>query len=66
MSALWTPAGAAGTAPAPSFNEVMGFSGAPELINGRLAMIAFTSAVAAELSSGAARGIPILNWVSVT
>lgn len=36
-----------------SFNDVMGFSGtAPELVNGRLAMIGFTSAIAAELASG--------------
>ncbi len=33
--------------------EVMSFGGAPEIINGRLAMLGFVAAVAAELSSGA-------------
>ncbi len=39
-------------APAPSLFDAMGYSGAPELISGRLAMVAFIAAVAAELSSG--------------
>jgi hypothetical protein len=35
------------------FGELMAFSGpAPELINGRLAMLAFVAALGAELSSG--------------
>lgn len=37
---------------AASLGDLMAFSGAPELINGRLAMLAFVAAVAAELSSG--------------
>lgn len=38
---------------APSLVDVMAFSGAaPEITNGRLAMLGFVSAVAAELSSG--------------
>lgn len=37
---------------APSFTEVMGFDGAPEIINGRLAMLGFVAAMAAELSTG--------------
>lgn len=32
--------------------EVMAFSGAPEIINGRLAMLAFVAALGAELSTG--------------
>eukprot|EP00887_Chlorella_sp_A99_P003027 scaffold9.g3027.t1 len=36
----------------PSFGEVMAFNGAPELINGRLAMLGFLVALGAELSSG--------------
>lgn len=32
--------------------EVMGFSGAPEIINGRLAMLGFVAALGAELNSG--------------
>lgn len=37
----------------PTFVEVMGFSGlAPELINGRLAMLAFVAAAAAKLRTG--------------
>eukprot|EP00983_Pelagomonas_calceolata_P073758 1152271-Pelagomonas_calceolata.AAC.2 len=32
--------------------EVMGFSGAPEIINGRLAMLGFVAALGAELSTG--------------
>jgi hypothetical protein len=40
-------------AAAPSLVDVMAFSGAaPEITNGRLAMLGFVSAVAAELSSG--------------
>ena len=40
---------------APSFTEVMGFSGSvPEIVNGRLAMLGFVAALAAELSSGTA------------
>ncbi|KAG2432457.1 hypothetical protein HXX76_008802 [Chlamydomonas incerta] len=36
-----------------SFNDVMSFSGtAPEIVNGRLAMLGFVSAVAAEMVSG--------------
>jgi hypothetical protein len=37
---------------APSFSKVMGFSGSPEIINGRLAMMGFVAALGAELSSG--------------
>ncbi|KAF5832724.1 chloroplast carotene biosynthesis related protein [Dunaliella salina] len=36
----------------PSVEEVMGFSGAPEIINGRLAMLGFVAALGAELSTG--------------
>jgi hypothetical protein len=37
----------------PSFTQIMAFNGlAPEITNGRLAMLAFVSAVAAELASG--------------
>ncbi|KAF5827210.1 chloroplast carotene biosynthesis related protein [Dunaliella salina] len=36
----------------PTVQEVMGFSGAPEIINGRLAMLGFVAALGAELSSG--------------
>ena len=37
----------------PSFGDIMNFGGsAPELINGRLAMLGFIAAVGAELSSG--------------
>ncbi|KAK9903948.1 hypothetical protein WJX75_001124 [Coccomyxa subellipsoidea] len=39
---------------APSFGDAMAFSGpAPEVINGRLAMLAFVAAAGAELSTGA-------------
>lgn len=42
----------------------MGFSGsAPEIVNGRLAMLGFVAAVAAELSSGES---VLRQWVSVT
>lgn len=34
------------------FGELMAFSGAPEIINGRLAMLGFVAALGAELSSG--------------
>ena len=44
---LWAP-----NANLPSFSKVMGFSGAPEIINGRLAMMGFVAALGAELSSG--------------
>mmetsp|Transcript_7223 Transcript_7223/g.12437 ORF Transcript_7223/g.12437 Transcript_7223/m.12437 type:complete len:192 (-) Transcript_7223:211-786(-) len=44
--------GVAAVAVQPTFNEVMGFSGSPEIINGRLAMLGFVAAVGAELSSG--------------
>ncbi|KAF5832722.1 carotene biosynthesis-related protein CBR, chloroplastic [Dunaliella salina] len=37
---------------APTVTEVMGFSGAPEIINGRLAMLGFVAALGAELSTG--------------
>jgi len=38
---------------APAFGDLMAFSGpAPELINGRLAMLGFIAAVVAELNSG--------------
>jgi len=52
-----TPPTAAASTPipepkAPGFGEVMAFSGAPELINGRLAMLAFVAALGAELSTG--------------
>eukprot|EP00200_Dunaliella_tertiolecta_P002897 CAMPEP_0202348308 /NCGR_PEP_ID=MMETSP1126-20121109/6294_1 /ASSEMBLY_ACC=CAM_ASM_000457 /TAXON_ID=3047 /ORGANISM="Dunaliella tertiolecta, Strain CCMP1320" /LENGTH=183 /DNA_ID=CAMNT_0048939977 /DNA_START=60 /DNA_END=611 /DNA_ORIENTATION=- len=40
------------TAAAPTVTEVMGFSGAPEIINGRLAMLGFVAALGAELSTG--------------
>eukprot|EP01024_Parvocaulis_polyphysoides_P061322 TRINITY_DN677_c0_g1_i3.p3 TRINITY_DN677_c0_g1~~TRINITY_DN677_c0_g1_i3.p3 ORF type:complete len:126 (-),score=32.44 TRINITY_DN677_c0_g1_i3:209-550(-) len=41
-------------AEAPSFGDLMAFSGpAPEIINGRLAMLGFVAAVFAELGSGA-------------
>eukprot|EP00884_Botryococcus_braunii_P014892 jgi/Botrbrau1/23403/Bobra.0051s0047.1 len=36
----------------PGFGEVMAFNGAPEIINGRLAMLAFIAALGAELSTG--------------
>jgi hypothetical protein len=36
----------------PSFSKIMGFSGSPEIINGRLAMMGFIAALGAELSSG--------------
>eukprot|EP01025_Chloroclados_australasicus_P032286 TRINITY_DN32722_c0_g3_i1.p3 TRINITY_DN32722_c0_g3~~TRINITY_DN32722_c0_g3_i1.p3 ORF type:complete len:109 (-),score=23.32 TRINITY_DN32722_c0_g3_i1:27-353(-) len=40
-------------AAAPAFGNLMAFSGpAPELINGRLAMLGFVAAVFAELNSG--------------
>lgn len=66
-----TPAPAPTPAPpAPktiNFGEIMGFSGAaPELINGRLAMLGFTAALGAELASGRdvfsqlSGGMPIL------
>jgi len=39
--------------PVPSLGEIMAFSGpAPETFNGRLAMLAFVTALAAELNSG--------------
>lgn len=46
--------GNGGTAAASlTFNDVMGFSGSvPEIANGRLAMLGFVAAVAAEFSSG--------------
>lgn len=48
-----TPAASEAAAATLSFNEVMGFSGtAPEIVNGRLAMLGFVSAVAAEFASG--------------
>lgn len=50
LTALWNPST---STKLPSFTEVMGFSGSPEIINGRLAMLAFVAAVGAELSSGA-------------
>lgn len=34
------------------FGEAMAFSGAPEIINGRLAMLAFVAALGAELATG--------------
>nr|P27516.1 RecName: Full=Carotene biosynthesis-related protein CBR, chloroplastic; Flags: Precursor [Dunaliella salina]AAA33279.1 carotenoid binding protein [Dunaliella salina] len=40
------------TPAAPTVTEVMGFSGAPEIINGRLAMLGFVAALGAELSTG--------------
>jgi hypothetical protein len=47
------PAAVTTVATMPSLNEVMGFSGSgPEIINGRLSMLGFVAAVAAELSSG--------------
>lgn len=46
-------AGAAAAAAVPSFGQLMSFSGpAPELINGRLAMLGVVAALAAEFSSG--------------
>jgi hypothetical protein len=36
----------------PTFSSVMGFSGAPETINGRLAMLGFVAAVGEELVDG--------------
>ncbi|KAI3427019.1 hypothetical protein D9Q98_006961 [Chlorella vulgaris] len=46
-------AGFSGSAGQPSIGQLMRFDGpAPELINGRLAMLAFVAAVGAELSSG--------------
>lgn len=36
-----------------TFEQAMGFWGAPEIINGRLAMLGFTAAMAAELATGA-------------
>ena len=47
LSQLWTP-----NSDLPKFEQVMAFKGAPEIINGRLAMMGFVAAVAAELSSG--------------
>jgi len=35
-----------------AFGDLMAFNGAPELINGRLAMLAFIAALGAELTSG--------------
>ena len=49
ISGLWNPSSSANL---PSFDTVMGFSGSPELINGRLAMMGFVAALGAELSSG--------------
>ncbi|PSC70712.1 Carotene biosynthesis-related CBR [Micractinium conductrix] len=53
--------------PTINFGDIMGFSGAaPELINGRLAMLGFTAALGAELASGRdvfqqlSGGMPIL------
>lgn len=46
------PSGRAAALAMPSINDVMGFSGAPEIINGRLAMLGFVAAVGAELASG--------------
>lgn len=47
------PASNVGRVEFPSFVEVMGFNGAaPELINGRLAMLGFVAAVGAELATG--------------
>ena len=44
---------------APSLTDVMAFSGpGPEVINGRLAMLGFVAAVAAEFASGEFRIIP--------
>jgi hypothetical protein len=47
LQKMWTPG-----ANNPSFSTVMGFSGSPEIINGRLAMMAVVAAIGAELSSG--------------
>eukprot|EP00199_Chlamydomonas_sp_CCMP681_P006250 CAMPEP_0119101254 /NCGR_PEP_ID=MMETSP1180-20130426/350_1 /TAXON_ID=3052 ORGANISM="Chlamydomonas cf sp, Strain CCMP681" /NCGR_SAMPLE_ID=MMETSP1180 /ASSEMBLY_ACC=CAM_ASM_000741 /LENGTH=190 /DNA_ID=CAMNT_0007085349 /DNA_START=49 /DNA_END=621 /DNA_ORIENTATION=+ len=52
---------AAAVAVQPTFNEVMGFSGSPEIINGRLAMLGFVAAIGAELSSGES----VLRQISV-
>jgi len=52
VAQLMTAAPAAAVAVQPTFNEVMGFSGSPEIINGRLAMLGFVAAVGAELNSG--------------
>ena len=49
LTALWNPTT---SKQLPSFTDVMGFNGSPEIINGRLAMLAFVAAVGAELSSG--------------
>lgn len=37
---------------APQLSELMAFNGAPELINGRLAMLGVVAAIGAELASG--------------
>ncbi|GFH18033.1 chloroplast carotene biosynthesis related protein [Haematococcus lacustris] len=47
-----SPAPAVAAVGPPSFNEVMAFNGAPEIINGRLSMFGFVAALGAELSSG--------------
>jgi hypothetical protein len=49
ITKLWSPTASASL---PSFTDVMGFSGSPEIVNGRLAMMGFVAAVGAELSSG--------------
>lgn len=44
------------------FGDLMAFSGpAPEVINGRLAMLAFVAAVGAELSSGESVGLQFIS-----
>lgn len=52
---LQTPFKATGgvDAPPPTFTDILGFIGTPEIINGRLAMLGFVAAVAAEISTGA-------------
>jgi hypothetical protein len=51
LAALWDPSV---SKTLPSFEKVMGFSGMPEIVNGRLAMLGFLAAAGAELSSGEA------------
>ncbi|KAG2454019.1 hypothetical protein HYH02_001060 [Chlamydomonas schloesseri] len=52
-SAVQAAENAATSASFLSFNDVMAFNGtAPEIVNGRLAMLGFVSAVAAEMVSG--------------
>lgn len=59
---LEAPATATVVAPTPSFVEVMKFDGAPEIINGRLAMLGFVTAVLAEIATGESVIKQLTDW----